>query len=124
MRTEDAKLSGRRAAAANGWADNDLTAIGHGPNAVTTPAIVVTDISGEPTVVRALYRTSDNHVHELSYTSERSWADNDLTALAGGPGAADNPAIVVTDISGEPTVVRALYRTFDDHVHELSYAHR
>jgi hypothetical protein len=103
------------------WADNDLTKLGHGPDATDTPAIVVTQFPGEPATVRALYRSPDHHVHELSYTTERSWADNDLTALSGGPETMDTPSIVVTQLPGEPATVRALYRSFDRHVHELSY---
>ncbi|WP_426502397.1 hypothetical protein ACPPVO_32700 [Dactylosporangium sp. McL0621] len=61
----------------------------------------------------------------MSCTHRRSrWADNDLTALSGGPRAAGAPAIVTTVFAHDPGTVRALHRSSDRHVHEPSYTER
>jgi hypothetical protein len=107
------------------WADNDLTGRFGGPGAAETPVIgIVTQFSGEPQTGRVIYRAADSHLHELSYVASRSWADNDLTDIGGGPGADETPVIgIVTQFSGEPETGRVIYRAADSHLHELSYRH-
>ncbi len=99
------------------WADNDLTALA---TAVPpTPASALTGYPLSDDSQHVFFIGTDNHVHELSINGG-SWADNDLTALAGAvpptPGSA---------LTGYPLSTNSKHVFFigtDNHVHELFLA--
>ena len=49
-----------------------------------------------------------------------SWSGADLTAIAGAPAAAGNPAGYTTDLTGQGPVARVVYKTTSGHIEELS----
>jgi hypothetical protein len=62
-----------------GWADNDLTTL-----AGAVPPTPATALDGYPLSDDSKHVNSigtDNHVHELYFTRDDGWVDNDLTAL-------------------------------------------
>jgi hypothetical protein len=103
------------------WSDNDLTAIAGGSPASSSPFGYDTSLDGQGPCARVVYLSPDSHVHELSLVSGRNWADNDLTAIAGGSPASSSPVGYTTSISGEGPCARVVYGgAGDGHVHELS----
>jgi hypothetical protein len=97
------------------WADNDLTTLGGGvPPAPTSDLTSYRLLSDNSQHV--FYIGTDNHVHEL-FINGGSWADNDLTALAGAV-----PPIPTSALTGYPLGNNSQHVFFigtDNHVHEL-----
>jgi hypothetical protein len=114
-----------RSTGGQSWAHNDLTAIAGGPQGRSAPFGYTTSIGREGPCARVIYLTNDGHVHELSLVSGRRWADNDLTAIAGGPPARSAPfgyaaTGYTTSLDGQGPCARVIYVSNDGHVHELS----
>ncbi len=84
---------------ANGWIDQDLTAIAGGPLSLGQGGI-----SGFATgkLQHVFYLGNDLHVHQLFFNNS-TWTDQDITVLAGGP---------VTDFNS-----LVAYPTVDNHFH-------
>jgi hypothetical protein len=101
----------------NAWHHNDLTQLAGAP-----PAAAGTAIDGYQTEFNSQqhinYIGTDNHVHELVYTS--AWHHNDLTQLANAPAAAAGSAIDGYETSFNQQQHVNYFGT-DNHVHELVY---
>jgi hypothetical protein len=62
-----------------GWADNDLTTLASAVPPIPTTALDGYRLSNDSKHVNFI--GTDNHVHELYFTTAAGWVDNDLTAL-------------------------------------------
>jgi hypothetical protein len=97
-----------------GWVDNDLTEKAGAVPPTATSALDGYRLSDDSQHV--FFIGTDNHVHEL-FIDGGSWADNDLTALAGAV-----PPIPTSALTGYPLGNNSQHVFFigtDDHVHEL-----
>ena len=107
-----------------GWEDVDLTLSSGGPgSAVGDPFAYTTNFPGQGLAARVVYRTSDDHIHELASLDPAGagWEDVDLTLSSGGPGSAvGDPFAYTTNFPGQGLAARVVYRTSDDHIHELA----
>jgi hypothetical protein len=99
------------------WHDADLTALGGGPLAVGSIALIYDPVYQ---VIRNHYLAVDKHMHEL-YLDASGWHDADLTALGGGPLILGNSANRSISLIYDPVyqVIRSHYLAADGHVHEL-----
>ena len=106
------------------WRTGDLTQLardsaGPGqevPDAAGDPMAYLTDFDD---TARVVYRGEDGHIHELWLRpTGPPWRHSDLTAAAGAPLAAGDPAAYVTDFDH---TARVVYRGEDGHIHELWY---
>jgi hypothetical protein len=96
------------------WADNDLTSLATAKPPTPTSALTSYRLSDDSQHV--FFIGTDNHVHEL-FIDGGSWADNDLTALAGAV-----PPIPTSALTGYPLGNNSQHVFFigaDSHVHEL-----
>jgi Abnormal spindle-like microcephaly-assoc'd, ASPM-SPD-2-Hydin/Fungal fucose-specific lectin len=103
------------------WADNDLTALAGAGAKPPTPTSALTSYRLSDDSQHVLFIGTDNHVHEL-FIDGGSWADNDLTALAG---AGAVPPIHTSALTGYPLSNDSQHVFFigtDSHVHELDIA--
>jgi hypothetical protein len=99
--------------AAAGWQHNDLTlAAGNAPPAAGDPSGYTWSVDRTE---HAIYRGTDNHVHELWFNG--AWHHNDLTVAAGNaPPAASSPRGYTWSVDNTE---HAIYRGADNHIHEL-----
>jgi hypothetical protein len=67
------------------------------------------------------YLAADQHVHELDWDS--TWSPNDITTLAGAPGAATGSTLTgITFLQPGNDTQHVFYLTSDGHVHELNWS--
>ena len=104
----------------NRWSHNDLTAAAGAPNAASGSALDGYETSFNKQQ-HVNFIGTDNHVHELVYSS--SWSHNDLTAAAGAPNA-----VTVGRLDGYQTSFNSQQHVNfigpDNHVCELVYSSR
>jgi len=113
-------LAASATAMAASWSGADLTAIAGAPAAAGNPAGYTTNLTGQGPVARVVYKTTSGHIEELSAQVGHPWSGADLTAIAGAPAAAGNPAGYTTDLTGQGPVARVVYKTTSGHIEELS----
>ena len=99
------------------WADNDLTALAGAVPPTPTSALTGYPLSDDSQHV--FFIGTDNHVHEL-FIDGGSWADNDLTALAGAVPPTPTSALTGYPLSNDSQHV--FFIGTDSHVHELDIA--
>ena len=99
------------------WADNDLTALAGAVPPTPTSALTGYPLSDDSQHV--FFIGTDNHVHEL-FIAGGSWADNDLTALAGAVPPTPTSALTGYPLSDDSQHV--FFIGTDNHVHELDIA--
>ena len=77
-------------------------------------------VTANDSTARVIYRAEDKHIHELAYTPDKVWrhADLNVVAKAATATAVGNPFGYVTKSDG---YARVVYRSADNHIHELSY---
>ncbi|WP_197514769.1 choice-of-anchor D domain-containing protein [Mycobacterium sp. 852013-50091_SCH5140682] len=99
------------------WADNDLTALAGGATPRLTTTLTSHRLGDDSQHV--FFIGTDGHVHELFIGSGAgaSWADNDLTALAGA--MSPNPATALTSYRLGDDSQHVFFIGTDSHVHEL-----
>ena len=106
------------------WVPGDLTELARDSAA---PGEIIPDAAGDPAAyltdfddtARVVYLGGDGHIHELWLRPTGShWHHSDLTAAAGAPLAAGDPAAYLTDFDH---TARVIYRGEDGHIHELWY---
>ena len=96
------------------WADNDLTTLAGAVPPTPTSALISYRLSDDSQHV--FFIGTDNHVHEL-FIDGGSWADNDLTALAGAVPPTPTSALTGYPLSDDSQHV--FFIGTDNHVHEL-----
>jgi len=99
-----------------GWSHSDLSAATGAPMAIGGPDGYVFAAQATQHVV---YRGTDAGIHELWWAAGSGWAHADLSAEAGAPAAAGDPAGYMFDAQGTQHVV---YRGTDADIHELWWA--
>ena len=99
-----------------GWSHSDLSAATGAPTAIGGPDGYVFAAQATQHVV---YRGTDAGIHELWWAAGSGWAHADLSAEAGAPAAAGDPAGYMFDAQGTQHVV---YRGTDADIHELWWA--
>lgn len=99
------------------WKGADLTRLSGAAAAAGDPFGYVTSFDSHATA-RVVYRSRDEHVHELRLEAGGSWKGADLTALAGIPNAQTDPFAYVTEDNGRQTA-RVVYLGEDAHIHEV-----
>jgi hypothetical protein len=102
------------------WRTTDVTADAGTPAATGSPFVYRTDFGGVRTL-RVVYRSTDDHVHELRMTPTGRWEHTDLSAQVQLPAAvspaAGNPFPYLIDQGG--IQVSIIYRGTDDHIHGI-----
>ena len=99
------------------WADNDLTTLAGVGAKPPTPTSALTSHVLSTNSQHVFFIGTDNHVHEL-FIDGGSWADNDLTALAGA--VPPTPASALTSHRLSTNSQHVFFIGTDNHVHELS----
>jgi hypothetical protein len=102
--------------AGGSWAANNLTALAGAVPPTPTSALTGYPLSDNSQHV--FFIGTDSHVHELSINGG-SWADNDLTTLAGA--VAPTPASALTGYPLGDNSKHVFFIGTDDHVHELYF---
>jgi hypothetical protein len=98
------------------WADNDLTSLATAKPPTPTSALTSYRLSDDSQHV--FFIGTDNHVHEL-FIDGGSWADNDLTALAGAGAVPPTPTSALTGYRLSDNSQHVFFIGTDSHVHEL-----
>jgi hypothetical protein len=101
------------------WDDNDLTALATAKPPTPTSALTSYRLSDDSQHV--FFIGTDNHVHEL-FIDGGSWADNDLTALAGAGAVPPTPTSALTGYPLSDDSQHVFFIGTDGHVHELFIA--
>ncbi len=102
------------------WSDgpsglDDLSGVAGTPPAVGDPSAYYTAHNDTSQIV---YRATDDHLYELNWRGAAAVAGWNVTAAAGGPPAAGNPA---TYYSAGTNTKHIIYRSADGSLHELSW---
>jgi hypothetical protein len=106
--------------AASAWtAPNDVSPSG-AASAAGDPVAYVTDFPGQGPIARILYRDVNGGIFEY-FNGPATSGTAELTALGGGPPAAGNPSIYVTDFADQGPTAHFVYRGVDSHVYDLFY---
>ncbi len=101
------------------WADNDLTTLaGVGAKPPTPTSALTSHLLGDNSQ-HVFFIGTDNHVHEL-FIDGGTWADNDLTALAGAVPPTPTSALTSHRLGDDSQHV--FFIGTDNHVHELFIA--
>jgi hypothetical protein len=102
------------------WADNDLTTLaGVGAKPPTLTSALASHLLGDNSQ-HVFFIGTDNHVHEL-FIDGGTWADNDLTALAGAVSPTPTSALTSYRLLGDDSQ-HVFFIGTDNHVHELFIA--
>ena len=101
------------------WDDNDLTALATAKPPTPTSALTSYRLSDDSQHV--FFIGTDNHVHEL-FIDGGSWADNDLTALAGAGAVPPTPTSALAGYRLSDDSQHVFFIGTDNHVHELFIA--
>jgi hypothetical protein len=102
----------------NGWKHNDLSVLSAAPVLARANSPVDGYVTNFNQQQHVNYIGTDNHVHEIYYSS--GWRHNDLTALGGAPIAASGSALdgYATEFNQQQHVN---FVGKDGHVHEIYY---
>jgi hypothetical protein len=98
------------------WVDTDLT-LASGSSATSDPGSNLVAFTTSP-ALHVYYTSSDSHVHQLFATNGSNWQDQDLTVLAGGPGATPAYGMAGFNIGNFQYVY---YLATNKHLHQLFY---
>ena len=103
------------------WGDNHIGNQAGAPTGVGATFGYTTNLTGQGPAARAVYRTADGHIEELSLLiPQQGWHAADLTALTGAPAAASPPFGFTTSLTGQDPAARVVYRTVSGDIEELA----
>ena len=103
------------------WHTSDLSSqVGTSPamRGSTLAAYAYPNTTASNAMMHVQFISQDGHVHELLWTTDAVWHDNDLSTITGAPTAASGAALdaYVLDYNNTQHVN---YTTSDGHIHEL-----
>jgi hypothetical protein len=98
-----------------GWSYNDVTTLAGAPQPATQSAF--TSLRGSSGVLHVYYASTDQHIHEVYWSSGTTWNKFDDSQAAGAPLVAVGSGL--TSLQGSSGNIHVFYLGTDQHVHEL-----
>ncbi|TFG30086.1 hypothetical protein EU527_15010 [Candidatus Thorarchaeota archaeon] len=98
-----------------GWANTNLTGLVGAPLAEGDPSAYTYHVFNTQHVI---YRSSDNHLHQLYSAQIGNWKHADMTVQSGAPLASGRPTTYVYGMNDSQNIV---YRSQDGHIYTLYF---